>query len=345
MKKFTIKPLDEVVQQQAKQYIDSLTKPVGSLGKLERLAIRLATVTGELKPELTAPAIIVFAADHGVTEQGISAFPQQVTVQMVQNMAAGGAAINAFAKNIQASFKVVDVGVATTEAMPGAIDRKVMQGTNDFSVGQAMTKEQVEQAILIGYEETLQDIEKGADTLIFGEVGIGNTTTSSALFGAISNLPIAHLVGYGTGISDMQLLHKIEVIERAIELHEPNAADALDLLQKIGGLEIAAMAGGMIAAAENQIPIVLDGLISTVAGCLADFLAPGVRQYLFASHLSVEPGHSYALHFLNLEPIIDLELRLGEGTGAAVAYPIFSAASSMVCNMATFSDAGVSGKN
>lgn len=345
MKKFNVKPVNEAVKIEAQQYIDTLTKPVGSLGKLEQLAIRLAAVTGQLKPELAKPAIIVFAADHGVTKQGVSAFPQEVTIQMVQNMANGGAAINAFAKNIQASFKVVDVGVATEEEMPGAINRKIMHGTNDFSVEQAMTKEQAEQAILVGYEEALKEIQAGADTLIFGEVGIGNTTVSSALFGAMSNLPVAHLAGYGTGISDTQLLHKIEVIERALELHEPSATDALDLLEKIGGLEIAAMAGGMIAAAENQVPVLLDGLISTVAGCLADFLASGVRQYLFATHRSVEPGHNYALNYLNEEPIIDLEFRLGEGTGAAVAYPIFTAAAAMIRNMATFSDAGVSEKS
>lgn len=345
MRMFEIKPINEKVKKEAKNYIDCLTKPIGSLGKLEQLAVDLAAVTGQVKPELKQPAILVFAADHGVTKQSISAFPQEVTIQMVQNMANGGAAINAFARNIGASFHLVDVGVATTEDMPGVINRKVMLGTNDFSVEQAMTKEQAVQAVLAGYEETKRVLELGADTLIFGEVGIGNTTTSSALFAAISNLPVAHLVGYGTGITDQQLLHKIEVIEQALERHQPTSTDALDLLMKIGGLEIAAMAGGMVAAAEQQRPILLDGLISTVAGCLADFLAPGVRQYLFASHRSVEPGHTYALNYLNLEPIIEMEFRLGEGTGAAVAYPLFTAAVAMITDMATFSDAGVSEKN
>ncbi|MBQ0139922.1 MAG: nicotinate-nucleotide--dimethylbenzimidazole phosphoribosyltransferase [Kurthia sp.] len=345
MRTFEIKPVNETVKKKAKSYIDNLTKPIGSLGKLEQLAIDLAAVTGELQPKLQKPAILVFAADHGVTKQAVSAFPQEVTIQMVQNMANGGAAINAFARNIGASFHLVDVGVATEEEISGVMNRKVMLGTNDFSVEKAMTTQQAEQAILVGYEETMRVIEAGADTVIFGEVGIGNTTASSALFGAISNLPIAHIAGYGTGISDLQLLHKIEVIEQALELHQPSATDAMDLLEKIGGLEIAAMAGGMIAAAERHVPVLLDGLISTVAGCLADFLAPGVRQYLFASHRSVEPGHIYALHYLDLEPIIELEFRLGEGTGAAVAYPLFSAASAMMTDMATFSDAGVSGKN
>ena len=345
MENIKIDHLDEQAMVNAQLHIDQLTNPVGSLGKIEELAIQLAGVTRNAKPNLQKPAIIVFAADHGITAEGISAFPQEVTIQMVANMANGGAAINAFANNIGANFKVVDVGVNTDQPMHGAVDRKVMHGTKNYAKGNAMTLKEVEQALQVGYEETKMMIEEGADSICFGEVGIGNTTVSSTLFAAISNLPVTHITGYGTGISDEQLLHKIEVIENALQLHANEPLVGKSLLVHLGGLEIAAMAGGMIAAAQHHTPILLDGLISTVSACIAEQIVSGVKSYLFATHKSVEPGHVYALNYLQLTPLIDLEFRLGEGTGAAIAYPLFSAACHMMNDMATFADAGVSGKS
>ncbi|WP_438311901.1 nicotinate-nucleotide--dimethylbenzimidazole phosphoribosyltransferase [Sporosarcina sp. FA9] len=332
------------VGETAANYIETLTKPSGSLGRLEDIAIDLAKMTGNQYPNITPPGIIVFAADHGIVNEGVSAFPQDVTRQMVTNMVNGGAAINVFGRQIGADFRIVDIGVATDVSEKEVIARKIRQGTGNFTVELAMTIEDVEKAVKIGFEEANLFIESGVKCLIIGEVGIGNTTTSSAVLSAITSADPASIVGFGTGISKEQHENKIAVVRRAIALHQPNSKDAIDILSKVGGLEMAAMVGAMIAAAQKQIPILLDGFISTVSACVAKLLAPGVENYMTLSHQSAEPGHIVAINHLQKEPLLNLNMRLGEGTGAAVAYPILLSAVNMIKEMATFESANVAEK-
>lgn len=333
--------LYEQIGEEVRNYIDQLTKPRGSLGRLEELAIEIAKMTGERFPRVTPPGVLVFAADHGIAKEGVSAYPQEVTAQMVLNFVRGGAAINVFSKQIGAIFAVVDVGVAVDVDEEGVINEKVAYGTKNFAHEQAMTKEEAERAVQVGYRQANRMIDSGIRCLIVGEMGIGNTTTASALLAAMSGRNVAELVGKGTGIHDEAVKHKRAVIERALMLHQPNASDPLDLLTKIGGLEIAAMAGAMLAAAERHVPILLDGFICTVAALIAQRLNEQVVHYMIAGHESVEPGHHVALQLLNKEPLVRLHMRLGEGSGAAVAFPIVHMAMAML-HMATFSSANVS---
>ncbi|WP_153730951.1 nicotinate-nucleotide--dimethylbenzimidazole phosphoribosyltransferase [Sporosarcina obsidiansis] len=342
---YIIPELDEQAGAEAATYLDTLTKPIGSLGKLEKIVIQLAEMKGQRKPVMNKLGIIVFAADHGIVEEGISAFPQQVTRQMVDNMAQGGAAINVFGRQQQAEFSLVDVGVIGNQFMEPVKNRKIRQGTQNFLQESAMTREEVERALQIGYEEALAIFDEGVDCLVVGEVGIGNTTTSSAIVASVTGLDPAELVGYGTGISPEQHVHKIEVVRKALAFHQPNAQDGYDVLMKVGGLEIAAMAGAMLAAASNRIPIILDGFISTAAACIAERIGKGAANYMLLGHQSMEPGHLKAFEYLGKEPILSLDMRLGEGTGAAVAFSIIQSAVCMIQEMATFASAGVSGKN
>ncbi|CUA79336.1 nicotinate-nucleotide--dimethylbenzimidazole phosphoribosyltransferase [Anoxybacillus suryakundensis] len=329
------------IGEEVRNYIDQLTKPRGSLGRLEELAIEVAKMTGERFPRVTPPGVLVFAADHGIAKEGVSAYPQEVTAQMVLNFARGGAAINVFSKQIDATFAVVDVGVAVDIHEESVINEKVAYGTNNFAYEKAMTKEDAERAVQVGYRQGNRMIDSGIRCLIVGEMGIGNTTTASALLAAMSGRHVAELVGKGTGIHNEAVKHKRAVIERALMLHQPKASDPIDLLTKIGGLEIAAMAGAMIAAAERRIPILLDGFICTVAALVATRFDEDVVHYMIASHESVEPGHRIALQLLNKEPLVRLHMRLGEGSGAAVAFPIVNMAMAML-RMATFSSGNVS---
>ncbi|GGJ58717.1 nicotinate-nucleotide--dimethylbenzimidazole phosphoribosyltransferase [Anoxybacillus voinovskiensis] len=338
---YNIPALNKQIGNEVSSYIDQLTKPAGSLGRLEQLAIALAEMTEAHFPVVTPPGVLVFAADHGVTKEGVSAFPQEVTAQMVLNFVNGGAAINVFSEQIGASFAVIDVGVATDIPGEGFVQKKVKYGTNNFCEQEAMTRDEANQAVTAGYEQAKAMIQQGIRCLIVGEMGIGNTTTASALLAAISNKSVELLVGKGTGIAEETVLHKRTVIERALALHQPDASDPIGLLSKIGGLEIAAMAGAMIAAAEVRVPILLDGFICTVAALVAERLHPRVVDYMIAGHRSQEPGHRVALELLGKEPLIDLKMRLGEGSGAAVAFPILQSAVTML-KMATFASAQVS---
>lgn len=338
---YNIPALNKQIGQEVSSYIDQLTKPAGSLGRLEQLAISLGEMTEAHFPVVAPPGVLVFAADHGVTKEGVSAFPQEVTAQMVLNFVNGGAAINVFSEQIGASFAVIDVGVATDIPGEGFVQKKVKYGTNNFCEQEAMTRDEAKQAVTAGYEQAKTMIQQGIRCLIVGEMGIGNTTTASALLAAISNKPVELLVGKGTGIAEETVLHKRNVIERALALHQPDASDPIGLLSKIGGLEIAAMAGAMIAAAEARVPILLDGFICTVAALVAERLHPRVVDYMIAGHRSQEPGHRVALELLGKEPLIDLKMRLGEGSGAAVAFPILQSAVTML-KMATFASAQVS---
>lgn len=345
MYNYTIPALDQRAGAEAKAYIDTLTKPVGSLGKLEEIAVQIAEMQGQFMPHLEKLGILVFAADHGVTEEGISAFPQEVTRQMVSNMAQGGAAINVFGRQQQAEFSLVDVGVKGGEFEEPVKNRKIRESTRNFAKEAAMTAEEALRAVQTGYEEAVALFEKGVDCLAVGEVGIGNTTASSAVAAAVTGLDPAELVGFGTGISSEQHAHKIDVVKRALDFHQPDAEDGYDILQKVGGLELAAMAGAMLAAATNRVPIILDGFISTAAACVAERLGKGTVNYMLLGHQSMEPGHQKAYSYLGKEPIVSLSMRLGEGTGAAVAFGVIQSAVRMVNEMATFESAGVSAKS
>lgn len=337
-----IPALDEAMGATVAKYVDNLTKPPGSLGRLEELVIELGKMTGDAFPEVTKPGVIVFAADHGITAEGISAFPKEVTVQMVHNFLNGGAAINVFSRAIGAEFAIVDIGIDAEMNESGLISKKVRRGTGNFYKEDAMTREEAIQALEVGYEQGIQMIDKGVRCLILGEMGIGNTTPSSAITAVLSGQEISKLVGAGTGLVSEGVLHKQTIIAQAIANRKPDANDPIDLLAKIGGLEIAGMAGAMLAAASRRVPILVDGFIATVSALLADMLAKGASDYMFVGHQSVEPGHIVAAELLGKKPLIDLGMRVGEGTGAAVAFPILQAATLVLKEMATFASAGVS---
>ena len=341
----TIQPLDEPAMRSARARQDTLTKPPGSLGRLEELSIQLAGIKADPFPSVERKAVIVMAADHGVASEGVSAYPAEVTAQMVQNFLDGGAAINVLARMAEARVSVVDIGVAVEfGAVSGLIQRKVMCGTRSLAQGPAMTRQEAELALQVGVDVLNEEAAKGLDLVATGDMGIGNTTPSSAIAAVMTGLPVAQVVGRGTGIDDQGLERKIKVIEQALAVNRPDPRDALDVLHKVGGLEIAGLAGVMIAAAGRRIPVVVDGFISTAAAMIAVGLAPGVREYLISAHQSVEVGHRAMLSHLGLTPLLDLNLRLGEGTGAALAFHLIEASTRILREMATFDEAGVSDK-
>jgi nicotinate-nucleotide--dimethylbenzimidazole phosphoribosyltransferase len=285
------------------------------------------------------------AADHGVAREGVSAYPSDVTAQMVLNFLRGGAAINVLARQAGARVTVVDIGVAADfEPLPGLLRRKVMCGTRSLAQGPAMSREEAMQAIQVGVDVFNEEAARGLDLLATGDMGIGNTTPSSAIVAALTGLPVAQVAGRGTGIDDEGLERKIKVIEQALAVNRPDANEAMDVLHKVGGLEIAGLAGVMIAAAQQRVPLVVDGFISTAAAMIAVGLAPGVRNYLIPAHQSVEIGHRAMLKYLRLTPFLDLNLRLGEGTGAVLAFHLIEAAARILREMETFEEAGVSDK-
>lgn len=340
-----IKPLDESAMRAARQRQDRLTKPRGSLGRLEELSVQLAGMTADPFPSVERKAVIVMAADHGVAREGVSAYPAKVTAQMVLNFLSGGAAINVLAQQAGARVTVVDIGVAVEfEPVPGLVRRKVMCGTRSLAQGPALGREEAERAVQVGMDVLDEEAGHGLDLIATGDMGIGNTTPSSAIAAVMTGLPVAEVAGRGTGIDDRGLAHKIQIIERALAVNRPNAKDALDVLHKVGGLEIAGLAGVMLAAARRRIPVVVDGFISTAAAMIAVGLVPNVRDYLIAAHRSVENGHQAMLKHLNLTPLLDLNMRLGEGTGAALAFHLIEASTRILREMATFDEAGVSDK-
>jgi nicotinate-nucleotide--dimethylbenzimidazole phosphoribosyltransferase len=339
---FAIEPLDQAAMVAARAHLDRLTKPPGSLGRLERLVEQLAGITGSASPRIERPAVVVFAADHGVTAQGVSAYPSAVTAQMVANFVDGGAAINVLARAAGAKLVVIDVGVAGPE--PAAPSR-IRPGTRDMTVEPAMTGEEALAAIGVGRDVARGLVHDGCDAIALGEMGIGNTTAASALVAALTGVPPSEVTGRGTGLDDEAVLHKVAVIEIALRRHRPTADDPLGALATVGGLEIAALVGAMLAAAEARVPVVLDGFITGAAALVAVAVAPNLAPRLIASHRSAEPGHRVVLERLALEPLLDLDLRLGEGSGAALALPLIRAAIELVAEMATFDSAGVSGRS
>jgi nicotinate-nucleotide--dimethylbenzimidazole phosphoribosyltransferase len=340
-----IPPLDQTCMDAARARQDTLTKPQGSLGRLEELSIQLAGIYASPLPAIKEKVIIVMAGDHGVVAEGVSAFPQEVTPQMVLNFLNGGAAINALARQAGARLTIVDMGVCVEMPRhPGLLVRKVAPGTRNIAVGPAMTRLQAEQVLQAGIEVVEAEITRGLDVVATGDMGIGNTTPSAAIAAAFSGQPPAQIAGRGTGLDNAGLQRKIAVIERALAVNQPNPQDGLDVLSKVGGFEIGGLAGVMIGAAAHRKAVVVDGFISTAAAMIAVAVAPEVRPYLIAAHRSKENGHGIMLDWLGIQPLLDFDLRLGEGTGAALALPILEASLAILRDMATFGEAGVSEK-
>ncbi len=339
-----IQPPDRAAQAAAQARQDVLTKPQGSLGRLETLSIQLAGIQGRPLPRVERKAVIVLAADHGIAAEGVSAYPSEVTAQMVLNFLRGGAAINVLARQAGARVVVADVGVAADlPAHPDLIARKIAPGTANFAQGPAMSRAQAARAIETGIELLAEEAARGLDLVATGEMGIGNTTPASAIAALYTGQPVAAVTGRGTGVDDEGLARKIAVIERALARHRPDPADPLGVLAAVGGFEIGAIAGVCLGAAARRIPVVVDGFISAAGALIAAALCPAVRPYLIASHLSVERGHGPVWEALGLRPLLDLDLRLGEGSGAVLAFHLVEAACRLLAEMATFADAGVSG--
>ncbi|GEM_PF-7127 len=327
--------------------IDNKTKPLGALGKLEDLAIKMSLIQNTLSPVIRKKALFVFAADHGITEEGVSAFPAEVTFQMVKNFLNGGAAINVLCRHHDIDIKIVDMGVnADFEDNPDFIDKKVRKGTRNFAIEDAMTEEEVIQALSGGMEAffSIHNIHE-IDIVGLGEMGIGNTTSASSIISTITGITPAEAVGRGTGIDDKGLVHKIEVIEKALNFHNPDPKNGYEILREIGGYEIAGIAGAVLGAASKGTAVVLDGVISTAAGLVAYVINPDVLGYLISGHKSVEISQKAALSYMGLDPVIDLNMRLGEGTGAALTIDIADAACKIMSEMASFDDAGISNKD
>lgn len=339
----SIRPLDEAVIKKTQERLDNLTKPPGSLGVLERIARQLAGITGKVVPEIPKKAVILMAGDHGVVAEGVSAFPQEVTPQMVLNFASGGAAINVLTRHAGAEICLVDVGVAQDlPDLPGLIKRKIAYGTKNMAEGPAMTEEEAVKAVEVGIEVANEQIDRGIGLIGMGEMGIGNTTPSAAILAVLGEIPVEQAVGRGTGLDDAGLRRKIAVIEKAIEVNKPDKTNALDVLAKVGGLEIAGLAGVVLGAAARRVPVLVDGFISGAAALVATSLAPAAKNYLIGSHLSAEPGHKKMLEIMGLDSVLHMDMRLGEGTGAALGMTVVDAALKILKEMATFEDAGVS---
>ncbi len=340
-----IEPVDEAFFAKAKNRLDSLTKPLGSLGRLEELAQRICSISRKDRPVLSNKVIFTLAADHGITQEGVSAYPSEVTPQMVFNFLRGGAGINVLARMVQARVIVVDMGVAADfDNVPGLIHSKIRKGTDNFAKGPAMSRDEAAMAVSAGIRLVEKELAKGLDIVGTGDMGIGNTTPSSAITAVMTGKSVAQVTGQGTGIEVGALSHKVRVIEAALELNRPDAKDSMDVLSKIGGFEIGGLAGIIVGAARNRIPVMLDGFISGAAALIASGLNPNIKDYLIAAHRSAEPGHDAVLKHLGLSPLLDLKMRLGEGTGAALGMSLADAACKILNEMATFEEAKVSGK-
>lgn len=338
-----IAPVNAEWYARAQKRLDNLTKPPGSLGRLEEFAGRLVAINQNVMPSLDKKVVFTFAGDHGITAEGVSAYPKEVTPQMVLNFLRGGAGINVLARHAGAEVVVVDIGVDYDfEKVEGLRAHKVMRGTRNFAKGPAMTKEEALKCVEVGINLADEFAEKGYKLFGTGDMGIGNTTPSSAIAAVLTGRSVAEVTGRGTGISDESLKAKIKAIESAIKLNSPDSKDALDVLAKVGGAEIGGIAGLVLGAAANRIPVVIDGFISTAGALIAYCIEPKTADYMFAAHNSVEIGHKAMLEKMGLSPILDLNLRLGEGTGAALAMTLIEAGLKIYKEMATFGEAGVS---
>ena len=340
-----IRPLDENAMRLARARQDGLAKPQGSLGRLEELSVQLAGIQSKAIPTIKQKVVITMAADHGVAAEGVSLYPADVTAQMVRNFLSGKAAINVLASTANVRVVVVDMGVAgKLTPHPALISKKIGYGTRDMAKGQSMSRDEAIKAVEAGIEIVNAELAKGMDIVGTGDMGIGNTTPSAAIAAVITGKSVAEVTGRGTGIDDTQLAHKIEVISRSIAVNKPDRSDPLDVLTKVGGYEIGGLTGVILDAAANRIPVVIDGFISGAAALIAAGLSPVSRSYMIAGHVSAEPGHKIMLSHLGLRPLLDLNMRLGEGTGAVLAMFLAEAAANILSGMATFSEAGVSEK-
>ncbi len=338
-----IKPLDREAMEEAQSRQDELTKPRGSLGRLEELSIKVAGIKGKIVRGFEHKAIVTMAADHGVVEEGVTLYPQEVTKQMVFNFLNGGAGINVLARLTGARVVVVDMGViGGFEPHPNLICKMIDFGTRNMAKGPAMNRQQALDAIESGIEIIEDEIAKGLDIVGTGDMGLGNTSASSAIGAAITGESVENVTGRGEGLDDEQLAHKIKVVQKALAINKPDPQDPIDVLAKVGGFEIGGLAGVMLGAAAHRIPVVIDGFISGAAALIATELAPGLKDYLIAAHLSAESGHRFLLEYLGLTPLLSLEMRLGEGTGAALGIAVVEAAVKTLAEMATFAEAGVS---
>jgi len=342
---FIIEPISASHVEAAEARQATLTKPAGSLGRLEDIACQLAGIQRTHVPKIENKWVVVAAADHGVVDEGVSAFPQAVTAQMVANFLRGGAAVSALARQAQASVKIVDAGVANP--VPGdtsqLVDSKLAEGTKNFALGPAMPREHAVEILSRGIGLALELSKQGADLIAVGEMGIGNTTAASAITSVMLNKSPKTVTGHGTGIDEVTRLKKAYVVSKAITVNEPDAALPVDVLSKVGGYEIGFLAGVILGAAKTRTVVVLDGFISTSAALIAATIAPTSTQYMLASHKSVEPGHILALEHLGLKPAVDLDMRLGEASGAVLSIPIIESAVRLHNEMATFEEAAVSG--
>ena len=338
-----IRPLDKAAMEAARTRQAALTKPAGSLGRLEDLSIQLAGIQAKASPVIEKKAMFTLAGDHGVVAEKVGNWPQEVTAQMVMNFLQGGAGINVLARQVGARVIFVDMGmVGDLPAHPQLIVKKAGRATGNICRGPAMTREQAVQCLETGIELVTGEVSRGLDIAGTGDMGIGNTTPSSAIFAAITGKPASEVTGRGTGITDEQLRHKTSVIEKALTINKPDPQDGIDVLAKVGGFEIGGMAGVMLGAASKRIPVVIDGFISGAAAFIAVAICPLVKDYLIASHASAEAGHPLMLASLGLKPLLTLDMRLGEGTGAAMGIFVAEAAARTLNEMATFAEAGVS---
>ena len=338
-----IRPGDTRAKQAATQRQQRLTKPPGSLGRLEELSIQLAGIFGSDRPTVQGATVIVAAADHGVVAQGVTGYPQAVTAQMVRNFLAGGAAINVMARSRGVDLVIVDAGVATL--LPDHPDLLVVapgRGTRDITEGPAMTRDQADACVRAGVDLAMSAAEHGAAIIGTGDMGIGNTTSASAITAAVTGASPAQTTGRGTGRTDPELAHKVACVERALDVNQPDPSDGLDVLARVGGFEVGVLAGVALGGALARRAVVLDGFVSGAAALIAHCLCPTIHDYLIAGHVSAEPGHAVALEHLNLQPLLDLSMRLGEGTGALLAAGLVEVAAACLSDMATFDEAGVS---
>jgi nicotinate-nucleotide--dimethylbenzimidazole phosphoribosyltransferase len=340
-----IRPADVSVRNRARARLEQLIMPYWALGRIMDLAEDLAAMTGSLHPPVARKTVVTMAGDHGVTAQGVSKYPQEVTPQMVYNFVRGGAGINALARLAGAQVMVVDMGVAEDlsdlAAAGKIISMRIGAGTKDMASGAAMTREEAIRAVVAGIEVALS-LAASTDLYATGDMGIGNTTPSSAIVSVFSGAPVAEVTGRGTGLDEEQFLHKVRIIDKALLINKPDPGDALDVLAKVGGFEIGGIAGLILGAASLRKPVLVDGFISTAGALIAAHLSPTARDYMIASHRSMEQGHRIALSHLGKKPLLDLDLRLGEGTGAALAMNLVEAAVRVLTEVATFDEAAVS---
>ena len=343
MKKYlsNIKPLNKTAMTQAQARLDSLVKPPGSLGVLEDIAVRLSGISGRLYYDTSKRCIVIMAADNGVVDEGVASAPQAVTYMQTINFTRDVTGVAAIAKAFNTDLIITDVGVNSDISHPLIRNRKVRKSTGNIAKEHAMSREEAEQAVMAGIETAIEAVNADYTLLGTGEMGIGNTTTSSAVLCALTGLPTEQATGKGAGLSEEAYRHKIEVIRKAIDWHKPNPDDPIDVLAKVGGLDIAALAGVFIGGAYMQVPVVIDGFISTIAALVACRLQPAVKDYLFASHLSFEQGAVHASKALGLEPPLHLNMRLGEGSGCPLMFAVMDAACAVIKNMGTFAEAQI----